>query len=116
MHRSTRFAAVLTTPLIGRGLEWSKNTSCCLHHVEQLVEDFLNQAVTPTTLCRFEHALQELLQRFGRTTLEWTVNQLEPEELPAQVCRDGEWYRLRPKSPRRSLDSLFGPVRLWRYR
>jgi hypothetical protein len=25
-------------------------------------------------------------------------------------------YRLRPKSPRRSLDSLFGPVRLWRYR
>ena len=23
---------------------------------------------------------------------------------------------MRPKSPRRSLDSLFGPVRLWRYR
>jgi hypothetical protein len=88
----------------------------CLQSLVRLVEDFLDRPLSPTALYDFERALQELLQSFGRTTLEWTVNQLEPEELPAQVCHQGECYRLRPKSPRRSLDSLFGPVDLWRYR
>ena len=116
MHRSTRSAAVLATPFGGRWQELDERASRFLQNVVQLVEEFLDQPVTPTATCRFEHALHNLLLRFGRTTVEWTVNQLEPEALPAHVRMGGECYRLRPKSPRRNLDSLFGPVRLWRYR
>ena len=116
MHRSTRSAIDLATLFGGRWPELADRSRRCLQDVVRLVEQFLDRGVTPTTTCQFEHALRELLQRFGRTTLEWTVNQLEPEALPAHARLDGECYRLRPKSPRRSLDSLFGPVRLWRYR
>lgn len=116
MHRSTRFAADLATPFDECWPELRERSICCLQDVARLVERFLNQRVTPAAMYQFEHALQKLLQRFGRTMVEWTVNQLEPEPLPAQTRLDGEFYRLRPKSPRRSLDSLFGPVQLWRYR
>ncbi len=116
MHRSTRSVGLLATPFGGHPQELGEHASRCLQDVGRLVEDFLDHPLTPTAMCQFEHALQGLLQRLGRTTLEWTVNQLEPEELPSPVCLEGERYRLRPKSPRRSLDSLFGPVRLWRYR
>jgi hypothetical protein len=95
--------------LAERSLPW-------LEKVVRLVEGFLGQPLSPTAMYQFELALRDLVQRLGRMTLEWTVNQLEPEELPAHVTLDGEGYRLRPKSPRRSLDSLFGPLRLWRYR
>ncbi|MCA1835315.1 MAG: hypothetical protein LC721_02820 [Actinobacteria bacterium] len=81
-----------------------------------LLEAFLDQALTPAAFYQFEGALQTLWQHCGRAVVEWAINQLEPEPLPAQVCRDRESYRLRPKSPRRRVDSLFGPVRLWRYR
>ncbi len=116
MHRSTLSVGLLATPFVGHWHELGEHASRCQRDLRQLVEGFLDHALTPTALYDFERALQKLLQGFGRTTLEWTVNQLEPEELPAQVCLDGEGYRLRPKSPRRSLDSLFGPVRLRRYR
>jgi hypothetical protein len=116
MHRSTRFAADLATPFGGRWPELRERSIRCLQDVTQLVEQFLDQPVTPAAMCQFEQALQKRLQRFGRTMVEWIVNQLEPEPLPAQAWLDGEHYRLRPKSPRRNLDSLFGPVRLWRYR
>jgi hypothetical protein len=84
--------------------------------VVALVTGFLNQPVTPTAFCACERDVQALLQRLGRSLLEWLINQLEPEPPPAQVCLQREYYRLRPKSPRRQVDSLFGPVRLWRYR
>lgn len=116
MHRSTLSVGLLATPSGGHWHELGEHSSRCLQDVVRLVEDFLDHSLTPTALYEFERALQELLQRFGRTTLEWTMNQLEPEELRTHVCLEGECYRLRPKSPRRSLDSLFGPVRLWRYR
>lgn len=86
------------------------------HELLALLQGFLTQPPTPTAFCAFERSLQALLQRCGHAVLEWTIHQLEPEPLPAQVCRDREYYRLRPKSPRRHLDSLFGPLRWWRYR
>src|SRR5438105_5992134 len=116
MHRSTRSVSPLATPFVGRCHELGQRANRCLHDLVRLVEDFLDQPPTPAAMGQFERALLELVQRFGRTTLEWTVNQLEPQKLPAHVCLERECYRLRPKSPRRSLDSLFGPVRLWRYR
>ena len=116
MVRSTELGSRLAMPLVGHGREWSERARACLQDLAQRVEQFLEQELTPTALYDFERALQELLQRLGRTTLEWTLNQLESKELPTHVCLDRASYRLRPKSPRRNLDSLFGPVRLWRYR
>jgi hypothetical protein len=116
MHRSTQFAADLATPIGECRPELKERSIRCLQDVARLVEQFLDDPVTPSSMCQFEQALQKRLQCFGRTIVEWTVNQLEPEPLPAQTRLEGEFYRLRPKSPRRSLDSLFGPVRLWRYR
>jgi hypothetical protein len=116
VHRCTLPVPVLAMPFSGCWQELNDRSSRCLQDVLRLVGDFLKQPLTPTALYQFEHALHDQLRRFGRTTLEWTVNQLEPLELPAQVHLQGEYYRLRPKSPRRSLDSLFGPIRLWRYR
>jgi hypothetical protein len=106
----------LATPFGGRWPEGGEDLRQGLHDLVRLVEAFLDQPVTPMALFQLEHALAGRLQRLGRTLLEGALNQLEPQEPPAQLRRDGECYRLRPKSPRRRLDSFFGPVRLWRYR
>jgi hypothetical protein len=116
MAQSSLTVDLLATPFGGRGPEGSENIRQGLHDLVRLVEAFLDQPVTPTALYQLEQALADRLQRLGRAILEGALNHLEPEELPAQVRRDGECYRLRPKSPRRRLDSFFGPVRLWRYR
>jgi hypothetical protein len=116
MHQSTLPVGLLATSWAGRWQQLSAHWSRCQQELLELVEGFVDQPLTPTAFCQFERALQGLLQRCGRQVVEWTVNELEPEELPAQACLDRECYRLRPKSPRRSLDSLFGPVRLCRYR
>jgi hypothetical protein len=50
--------------------------------------------------------------------VEWAVNHLEPDELselPTQIVWQGDAYRRRAKSPRRALDCLFGPIKLYRY-
>lgn len=86
------------------------------HELVKRIDAFTAAPVTPTSFAAFEQDLQALLQGYGRTVLETTLNRLEPEPLPGQAHHDGEYYRLRPKSPRRRLASLFGPVRLWRYR
>jgi hypothetical protein len=99
----------LATAFVGLWQKWRQA-------VEELVESFLNRPLTPAALYEFELALQKLSRGFGRDILEWTLNQLEPEPLPEQVHMDNECYRLRPKSRRRSLHSLFGPIRLRRYR
>jgi hypothetical protein len=116
MHRSNLSGKLLAMPFVGRWHELGEYASQWQRELLQLIEGFMEGPLTPSALFEFERALQVQLQRFGRTTLEWTVNQLEPEELPTHVCLERECYRLRSKSPRRSLDSLFGPVRLWRYR
>ena len=55
----------------------------------------------------------------ARRYVAWTFNHLEPDDLddlPAQIIWDNQAYRRRPKSGNRSLDSLFGPLRLQRVR
>jgi hypothetical protein len=116
MPQSTPDLGALATATVGRCHELGRRADDCRQELVRLVQDFLDRPVNATALYRFERALQGLLQGFGRTALEWAINPWEPAALPAGVCRGGEYYRLRPKSPRRRLDSLFGPVRLWRYR
>src|SRR5687767_930934 len=99
MPQSTPFPGLLPTPLGERWQPLAQSCSRWQHDLVALLERFLDQPLTPTAFCQFEAALQTLLQRCGRTVLEWTVQQLEAEPLPAQVCRNREYYRLRPKSP-----------------
>ena len=93
MCRSTLSVGLLATPVGERIQELGQVTNQSLQEILRLVEDFLHQPLTPLALCQFERALQERLQGLGRTTLEWTVNQLEPEELPTHVCLEGECAR-----------------------
>lgn len=116
MDRSTLPAAVWPTPFAARLGEWDERLLECLHLLAHRVQDFLDRPVTPATMCQFERDLHALVRKLGRTTREGTVNQREPEPPPAALGFAQEWYRLRPKSPRRRWDSLFGPLRLCRYR
>jgi hypothetical protein len=92
------------------------------HHFQALaerVEAFRRQPPTPQTTYQFENELAQQLRALGQTVLAWTFNHLEPDDvhdLPAQIIWDHQAYRRRPKSGNRSLDSLFGPIRLRRVR
>jgi hypothetical protein len=116
MDTCTRQPTLLATPFTGRCRELSQRVRAWLEDIARLVQHFLDEALTPTLSCQFERDLYQRVRSLGRAIWQWTLNQLEPEEPPAEVCVGHESYRRRPKSPRRNLDSLFGPVRLWRFR
>lgn len=116
MDTSTGPLALPATPLAGRCRELGQRLRAGLDELVGQVERFLEHEVTPTRAWQWERALYQQVRGLGRLALEWTLNHLEAGEPPAQACVAHEWYRRRPKSPRRNLDSLFGPVRLWRYR
>lgn len=86
--------------------------------LQQGVEDFRRQPPTPQRTHQFEIDLWQRLHACGQTLVEWTFNHLEPAaaDMPPQLVWEGTTYRRRPKSCRRSLHSLFGPLRLRRYR
>jgi len=87
--------------------------------LQQCVEDFRRQPPTPQRTHRFENDVWQRLHACGQALVEWTFNHLEPAaaaDLPSQLVWQGTTYRRRPKSCRRSLHSLFGPLRLRRYR
>ena len=116
MDRCTLSAPLLASPfgdaLAEALLPW-------VTELGRFVQGFLNQEVTPTGACQFEGELHDRVRQLGRALLEWTWNHLEgdDEEAPAaQLCWEGEYYRRRAKSPNRCLDSLFGRIRLERYR
>jgi len=87
-----------------------------LERLRQRVEQFSQQRVTPTEMCRFEKQLQEELRELGRTIAQWTYNRLEPQvnALPKHVWFEaGPYTRLNQKTPQNAW-TLFGQVRLWR--
>jgi hypothetical protein len=87
--------------------------------IADLATAFLEQRPTPATTYQFENHLAEQLQDLGRCVVEWTCNHLEPDDphaLPQQILWQSATYRRKPKSHNRSLNCLFGPIHLWRYR
>jgi hypothetical protein len=83
----------------------------------QLVENFLQQPVSPQRTHAFEQQLQGILLDLGRRTSQWTYNHLEPsdvEDLTKHVHFEASPYtRLNRKTPQQAW-TLFGPMRLWR--
>src|SRR5215475_7484324 len=81
----------------------------------RLLERFIKAEPMPATTMAFERALSRLLREVGRRIMAWALNRLEPEaddEAPSRVVFEGRLYRRR-KHPH-EVDTLFGPVTLWR--
>jgi len=79
---------------------------------------FLGQHPSPTTTFDFEHRIEACLRELGRQTLKTVYNDLEgddPDALASHIRVDGEDYRINKKKTRQSVDTLFGPIHLWRH-
>jgi len=88
------------------------------HKVEQEVLVFLAQAPSPMGLLDFEHRLAASLRELGRELVERVCNRLEgedPKALPSHVQVEGEDYRIIKTKTRQPVDTLFGPISLWRH-
>jgi len=87
--------------------------------IARVVAHFRRTTPSPESMFQFENNLQDLLREAGRLIVQWTVNHLEPEELPQkmppQFLWEREYYRRRKKSCLRNLNCLFGPLALYRF-
>ena len=85
--------------------------------IARLIRAFRTGRRSPEAMAQFETELWQLLQEVGRRIVQWTLNHLEPDrqQMLPQLQWEGEWYRLRYKSPLRNLNCLFGPISLRRF-
>jgi hypothetical protein len=85
--------------------------------LQQLAEDFRQQAITPARTQHFEQQLHDEVRALARQVAQWTYNHLEPAEvqdLSKHVRFEAELYtRLNRKTPQQAW-TLFGPIQLWR--
>lgn len=91
----------------------------CVSAIADLANAFRTQPPTPKTTYQWENDVAARLRELGRSVVEWTLNHLEvnkPQATPTQLLWQGDAYRRKPKSCNRCLQSLFGPIRLWRQR
>ncbi len=87
-----------------------------LEQLQALVDQFLQQRVTPADVSRFEQELQKQLREVGRVTTQWAYHRLEPKvtALPKHVHFEASPYtRLNRKTPQ-NVWTLFGQIRLHR--
>ena len=119
MSKCTVSCLLLASPLAKAPLELVRQVLSILGQLVALVQAFRSAPTTPTAACEFENTLQSLLRELGRLIVEWTYNNLEPDEprlLPNAVLWEDQWYRQRTRSARRgSVWTLFGPIRLSRF-
>ena len=91
-----------------------------MEEIDQLVQAFLLQPVTPEATWQFENAILERLRELGRSTLEVVYNRLEadtPDEMPKHVEFEGhEYSRKNEKTNNRDgIGTVFGKIPLVRF-
>ena len=91
-----------------------------LEEIDQLVQAFLLQPVTPEATWQFENALQDRLREFGRNILETVYNRLEaddPDEMPKHVEYDRQQYSRKNEKTnnRHGIGTVFGEISLVRF-
>jgi hypothetical protein len=91
-----------------------------LEEIDQLVQAFLLQPVTPEATWQFENAIEDRLRELGRSTLEVVYNRLEadtPDEMPKHVEFEGhEYSRKNEKTNNRNgIGTVFGKIPLVRF-
>jgi hypothetical protein len=119
MNDSTTMPAPFASTLDSLPAELARRLQQHTREIADLATAFLGQPPTPATTHQFENDLATRLQNLGRSVVEWTFNHLEPDDphaMPPHLLWKGDAYRRKPKSPNRTLNCLFGPIRLWRHR
>ena len=112
MVHTTPAKVLLTTtlrPLVGQ-------LSGSLARSVRLIEQCLQNELTPQKMAEFEWELSMLLRGVGRRIMAWVLNRLEPEsdaEAPSRLQLEGRLYRRRG-TYRSALATLFGTVDVWR--
>ncbi len=91
-----------------------------LEEIDQLVQAFLLQSVTPEATWQFENAVEDRLRELGRRLLKVVYNRLEsdtPEEMPKHVQFEGhEYSRKNEKTNNRNgIGTVFGKIPLVRF-
>ena len=91
-----------------------------LEEIDQLVQAFLLQPVTPEATWQFENAIEDRLRELGRSILEVVYNRLEadtPDKMPKQVEFEGhEYSRKNEKTNNRNgIGTVFGKIPLVRF-
>jgi hypothetical protein len=87
----------------------------------QLEEDcvaFVSGSISPTAVLDFEARLAARVRELGRAAVALACNQLEgddPSGLPSHLRSEGIDYRLVKSKTRAVVDTMFGPVVLWRH-
>jgi hypothetical protein len=121
MTYTTQLALAVST-LASVGSEVHQQTQELLKQYQRLIDQeiltFLAQSLSPMGLLDFEHRLAARLRELGRELIEGVYNRLEgegPKALPSHVQVEGEEYRIIKTKTRQSVDTLFGPITLWRH-
>src|SRR4051794_15095001 len=118
MDHATVTAALLATPFAASLLPLSLRLLPGITQIARLIVAFRAAELTPSACHHFEAQLQAALRELGRIIVEWTYNDLEPDDrhlMPDHLRFDGDWYRRRAKTPNRSVATLFGIITLWRH-
>jgi hypothetical protein len=119
MHYSTHLLLALSTfPAAMR----QEVQDILARHSEGILTDFLafqtQECNAPATL-DIEHQLDGRLREIGCKLLDWLYNQLEggdTQRLPSHIEGDiGEDHRIVGKKTPHQVDTLFGPITLWRH-
>ena len=121
MTYTTRLALTMST-LASVGAEVRERVAeVVTRHRDRIDQDilaFLARPVSPTGVLEFEHRLAARLREFGRELVEEVCNRLEgddPNALPTHIHLDGEEYRIVRAKTRQPVDTVFGPITLWRH-
>jgi hypothetical protein len=129
MTYSTHLAMLLSTGAVATDDPATRLPAPLLQHVEAVFADqfrtvvhevaaFCAQPVTPTAFFAFEQRLEVRLRGLGRELLMRVCNALEgddPEALPSELQFEGNPLRLNRTKTRQPVDTLFGPIDLWRH-
>ena len=121
MINTTQLALAVST-LASVGSEVHHQAQELLNRYQQRIDrdilTFLTQPPSPMGLLEFEHRLTASLRELGRELVEGVCNRLEadaPNSLPSHARVEGEEYRIIKTKTQQSVDTLFGPISLWRH-
>jgi hypothetical protein len=92
----------------------------CLEECKQialLAASFLEEPVTPEAFLGFEQGLQDAVRELGRKVMELSINECDPkreEDAPHDVTFDAGSYRRMNRKTRKTVDTMFGSIVVWR--
>ena len=91
-----------------------------MEEIDQLVQAFLLQPLTPEATWKFENAVEDRLCELGRSILRVVYNRLEsdtPDEMPKRVQFEGQEYSRKNEKTnnRNGIGTVFGKIPLVRF-